>query len=481
MSEARLPGLGAPAAPETAILSWSDLKLDLPGGAGLALPTGALSAGEVLVLLGPSGCGKSTLLRVLIGDLAAEGAEVKVASRPLHALDRGERPAHFSVLRQENGLIPDESALTNCLVGRYSEPSPMERAKERLRELGIPEDRWDVPVSRLSGGQQRRVALARTLVVERPIRVFDEPTTGLDPQSVEEVAEVLAAPGLWKSSCGLVVTHDEGVAAKVGTLVGRVRGGRVKIERLRPPYEEAGTAPVPESTGSSQVFYTPGWVYMAETRRTWRIVAPLLAVCAFIIGATLLAQSAGFARMPFGRFVDMPRTVVETILRSLVLEVVPLVVGLLYAGIGGASIAGKNATMATTGVRDTLWWMGRDPGTLFGVPTVVAALVGLPLIEMLCAVAAVVGAGAVMAMGAVPLGMAALVPAVKGALAGQGLQLGMTLVKSAVFAIVVSVTGYRVGAAARGGADAVAGAAALSVLIASLAVVTANALLTLLI
>ena len=465
-------------ATDSAILSWSGVDVDLGPAGRLLLPDGHLSVGDVLVLLGPSGCGKSTLLSVLLGEVVVSGAEVSIGGRPLQGIPPTERPDLYAVLRQENGLLPDEGALTNCLVGRYWEDSPLDRAKTRLRQLGIREDHWDVPASRLSGGQKRRVALARALILDRPVRVFDEPTAGLDPGSVREVAHLLGESGPWEGSCGIVVTHDEELAAGVGTLVGRIAEGEVVIERVREPRAGGAMLRPPPGPRTTEIFYGPGWVFRSETRRLVRVVAPLLVVASYIIGATLLAQSLGFADVPFTRFVDMPRTILATVLRGLTLEVVPLVVGLLYAGIGGAAIAGKSATLATTGVEDTFRWLGRRPGQLFGAPAVVASVVYLPLIQVFCASAAVLGAGTVLVLGTLPLGGAALGSALRSALAGRELATLFTLVRSGIFGLLVALIGFTVGSRARGGAEAIARAAAMSVLIASLAVVVANAILT---
>lgn len=475
---------GHPPSPATSLLSWQGIRLVLGPDRRITLPDGVLLTGDIIALLGPSGCGKSTLLRVLLGDLSIAGAEVYLGANAIRSVPVTLRPNYFAVLRQSNGLLPEESALTNCLVGRYREVNPVGRARDRLTQLGIPEDLWHEQVARLSGGQQRRVALARTLVLERPVLVLDEPTSGLDALSTGEVADILSHTDLWRRRCGILVTHDEHFARRVGTLLGRVLDGAVHIERIRPPrgeHDDAVSPTPPWSLVHSErphVFYGPSWVFQLELTRMGTVVAPLLIVSSYIIGATLLSQSLGFANLSFTRLVDMPRTILVTVLRGLVLDVVPLVVGLLYAGIGGAAIAGRMAALGTTGVLETLRWLGRKDTWLFGAPTAAASLVSLPLIAVLSAGAAVLGVGTVLTTGRLSLGAAALVPALEAALAGRTALAFLTIVKSAAFALVVSVIAVLVGRHVQGDSEAIARAAALSVLLSSLGVVITNGLLT---
>ncbi|MBX3181717.1 MAG: ATP-binding cassette domain-containing protein [Polyangiaceae bacterium] len=145
--------------------------------------------GEALSVLGPSGAGKSTLFRALAGELSASGTVTllgqDVSSWPLWRRARlglGYLPQTPSVL----GSLTVESNLMTFakLTGR--EP----RVKDRAREVHL-EDRLTVRAGQLSGGERRRLELARVLVTEPSVLLCDEPFSGVDPQSAELLAAVL--------------------------------------------------------------------------------------------------------------------------------------------------------------------------------------------------------------------------------------------------------------------------------------------------
>ena len=141
---------------------------------------------------GPSGAGKTTLLRLACGLDAPDAGTVKRA-----------RDVRFSVVFQENRLCENLSALANvrlvCADMRSGEP---ERLLERLRLA----DRAGIAVRRLSGGEKRRVALARALAAPADVLLLDEPCTGLDEATRELVIEVAAER--FGGKAVLWVTHD---------------------------------------------------------------------------------------------------------------------------------------------------------------------------------------------------------------------------------------------------------------------------------
>lgn len=173
-----------------------------------------LLPGKVTAVLGPSGAGKSTLLYAITGDLAPSSGSLQVLGeamprpsvRELFALRR-----RMGVLLQGNGLLTDLSVFENvALPARVHTPLPEPVLRElvtmKLNAVGLGEAGALMP-QELSGGMARRVALARALVLDPPLMLYDEPLTGLDPIAVGVILDLIRR--LNDSLCltSLIITH----------------------------------------------------------------------------------------------------------------------------------------------------------------------------------------------------------------------------------------------------------------------------------
>jgi len=173
-----------------------------------------IAGNESVALLGPSGSGKSTLLRVIAGIVAPDAGTVVVDGIDVTGVATHRRG--IGMVFQDNQLFPHLSTLDNVTFG----PLMAGKAKRDRREIG---QRWldrvglagfdDRNVTELSGGEAKRVALARALAAEPAVVLLDEPLTGLDRELHDRLAVDLAE--LLRSVTTLLVTHDPDEAAVV--------------------------------------------------------------------------------------------------------------------------------------------------------------------------------------------------------------------------------------------------------------------------
>jgi ABC-type Fe3+/spermidine/putrescine transport system ATPase subunit len=194
----------------------------------------SMERGEILCLLGPSGCGKTTLLRMIAGLETPDSGEVwfdgqNMAATPPHARD-------FGMMFQDFALFPHKSVAENIAFGLQMHGQSQHEIEERVQEMlalvALPgfEDR---DVSQLSGGEQQRVALARSLAPEPRLLLLDEPLGALDRALRErlmlDVRHILKDVGV----TAVYVTHDQTEAFAVGDRVALMNAGR--IEQLDTP------------------------------------------------------------------------------------------------------------------------------------------------------------------------------------------------------------------------------------------------------
>jgi putative ABC transport system ATP-binding protein len=190
-----------------------------------------ITRGEALAVLGASGSGKSTLLAILAGLDTPSAGQVLLDGVDLFGLDedgRAElRGRSVGFVFQSFQLLPALSAMENAMLplelsGR---PDAEAQAREMLGRVGLAERLHHYP-KQLSGGEQQRVALARAFVMRPRLLLADEPTGSLDAQSGAEVIQLLFAMNAEHGTTLVMVTHDEGLAARCGRSV-RLNGGRL--------------------------------------------------------------------------------------------------------------------------------------------------------------------------------------------------------------------------------------------------------------
>jgi len=175
-----------------------------------------LYEGENLVIMGKSGAGKSVLIKCMVGLLEPDEGSVKILGKNIDGLNRKD----MDVLRTNIGFLFQGSALYDSMTVRENLEFPLRRhlnkkelkntdalIKDALTNVGLPNTASLMP-EELSGGMQRRIALARALILKPKIILYDEPTTGLDPITAKEIIELMSNIQKKYKTSSLIITHD---------------------------------------------------------------------------------------------------------------------------------------------------------------------------------------------------------------------------------------------------------------------------------
>ena len=228
-------------------MSTSSTETPLLSVAGLAKGFGerpvlervdlSVSRGSVFTVLGPSGTGKSVFLKCLAGVMQQDSGTISFEGRPLVASDK-ETLADFrkrcSFLFQNNALFDSLSALENVSLPLeqttdLDSKEILKRSMDALAQLELESYRDRFP-SQMSGGMQKRLALARAIVTHPELVLFDEPTAGLDPLSRNAVFSMIVKYQRRFNFTALIVTHDVPEALVASNRVALLNGGRVCFE-----------------------------------------------------------------------------------------------------------------------------------------------------------------------------------------------------------------------------------------------------------
>jgi putative ABC transport system ATP-binding protein len=189
----------------------------------------AVTRGEAVAVVGASGSGKSTLLAILAGLDTPSAGTVELDGTDVFALDEDRRAElrgrTLGFVFQSFQLLPALSALENVMLPLElsNHPQAEELSKEILVRVGLGERLQHYP-KHLSGGEQQRVALARAFVVRPKVLLADEPTGSLDAASGAGVIDLLFGMNREYGTTLVLVTHDEGLAARCTRVVRLVAG-----------------------------------------------------------------------------------------------------------------------------------------------------------------------------------------------------------------------------------------------------------------
>lgn len=193
-----------------------------------------LNKGENLVVLGRSGTGKSVLIKVLVGLLKPDSGTVRILDEDVIALNT----IALDQLRLKVGFSFQNSALYDSMTVRENLEFPLVRnvrnltraeinrqVEEALDDVGLKQAINQVP-SELSGGQRKRIGIARTLILRPEIMLYDEPTAGLDPITCTEINNLINEVQERHGASSIIITHDLTCAKTVGDRVAMLFDGQ---------------------------------------------------------------------------------------------------------------------------------------------------------------------------------------------------------------------------------------------------------------
>ncbi len=203
--------------------------------------------GENLVVLGKSGSGKSVLIKCIVGLLTPGGGTIDVLGHNVGTLKSKE----LGELRTKIGFLFQSGALYDSMTVKQNLEFPLRRVKRELTQREIDEkvrevlenvglsDAIDKMPSQLSGGMRKRISLARTIAVDPQIMLYDEPTTGLDPVTSDEISLLIVSIQKKYKTSSIIITHDIECARMTANRVIMLRDGEVYMEGKLAEFEKS--------------------------------------------------------------------------------------------------------------------------------------------------------------------------------------------------------------------------------------------------
>jgi phospholipid/cholesterol/gamma-HCH transport system ATP-binding protein len=193
------------------------------------------ATGESLVVIGGSGTGKSVLVKCILGLLEPEKGSIRIDSIETVALRRAARERlmqKFGMLFQGSALFDSLSVWENVAFGLVQgrgmeRPAAREIALAKLASVGLGPEVSLLRTAELSGGMQKRVALARAIAAEPEIVFFDEPTTGLDPIMADVINDLIVKCVREVGTTAVSITHDMVSARKIADRIAMLHQGRI--------------------------------------------------------------------------------------------------------------------------------------------------------------------------------------------------------------------------------------------------------------
>jgi phospholipid/cholesterol/gamma-HCH transport system ATP-binding protein len=203
--------------------------------------------GENLVVLGKSGTGKSVLIKCIVRLLTHDSGIINVFGEDVGKLNS----AGLTDLRKKVGFLFQSGALYDSMTVRKNLEFPLKRTKKNLSQKEIDEkikevlehvglsDSLEKMPSQLSGGMRKRISLARTIIVDPMILLYDEPTTGLDPVTSDEISQLINDVQKKYKTSSMIITHDIKCARATANRIVMLGDGIVHMEGNLDEFEKS--------------------------------------------------------------------------------------------------------------------------------------------------------------------------------------------------------------------------------------------------
>ncbi|TRZ74340.1 MAG: ATP-binding cassette domain-containing protein [Bacteroidetes bacterium] len=203
--------------------------------------------GENLVVLGKSGSGKSVLIKCIVRLLIPDDGTINVLGEDVSELKRN----GLGEMRKKIGFLFQSGALYDSMTVKQNLEFPLKRIKKNLTQKEIDEkveevldnvgllDALNKMPSQLSGGMRKRISLARTIVVDPMIMLYDEPTTGLDPVTSDEISSLINYVQKTYKTSSLIITHDIECARATANRIIMLQDGEVYLEGTLEQFEKS--------------------------------------------------------------------------------------------------------------------------------------------------------------------------------------------------------------------------------------------------
>jgi phospholipid/cholesterol/gamma-HCH transport system ATP-binding protein len=224
------------------VINIEDLRISFSGNEVLKGVSLDLKKEENLVVLGKSGTGKSVLIKCIVRLLKADSGSIKVFDEEVNGAKRED----LEEIRKKIGFLFQSGALYDSMTVKENLEFPLRRIKkdlsedeisqkvqEALENVGLPDSINKMP-SELSGGMRKRISLARTIIVDPAIMLYDEPTTGLDPVTSNEISMLINDIQEKYKTSSIIITHDIECVRTVADRIIMLKEGEVyKIGSLQ--------------------------------------------------------------------------------------------------------------------------------------------------------------------------------------------------------------------------------------------------------
>jgi phospholipid/cholesterol/gamma-HCH transport system ATP-binding protein len=203
--------------------------------------------GENLVILGKSGSGKSVLIKCIVGLIILDGGSINVFGEDIRTLNKNATMD----MRKKIGFLFQNGALYDSMTVKQNMEFPLRRIKKNLSNSEINEkvnevlenvglaDSLNKMPSQLSGGMRKRISLARTIILDPKIMLYDEPTTGLDPATSDEISALILDVQKKYKTASIIITHDIECARNTANRAIMLHDGKVYLEGKLEKFEKS--------------------------------------------------------------------------------------------------------------------------------------------------------------------------------------------------------------------------------------------------